>query len=578
MPYSNDLKQLFDRHVEPGNHGASDYFSLLRPLVAKREKAPPASSEKQFWQEAITRVYALLEDEIRHNQRPPVQPVKFGTSGWRGLLGKDLCAGSVARVALAIGELYLEAGNDPELKAALGVDSPVEAQRRGCLLGYDNRFGGAILADSVAEVLTGLGFVVHDAGESTTGVLSAALRELRAAFSVNLTPSHNPLEYGGFKFNAADGGPAEPRLTGWITARANEIIASGRAPAAAGRPELRRPCDTLGHWFNFVRRHRQQHGLDRQRIMADFFADQRLVVAIDAVHGASRIHLHRIFDQRRSPRLFFLRDQADPTFGGIAPEPSSANLRPVRELLAARPEPLKLGMIIDPDADRIRFTDGVNDIDMNRFGVAAYHYLHEVKGGRGPVAKSVATSNFANAVAEGLGEEVFESRVGFKEFKPVFGRALVMFEESDGISILGHTPEKDAYIGLLLALDLVLTTGRNLGDYITGIEARFGAYYPGRSSIEVSLQGEALLTALRKLERYRAGERLVIGGRELAIARVLDIDGRKMILTDGSWLLIRPSGTEPKVRFYVEARNADGCQELIDTARRMLAEIGLVVD
>jgi phosphomannomutase len=294
------------------------------------------------------------------------------------------------------------------------------------------------------------------------------------------------------------------------------------------------------------------------------------------VHGASRVHLRRLFGNRHSERLIFLRDQPDPTFGGIAPEPSAVNLRPVKEILKARPEPLKLGMIIDPDADRIRFTDGSNDIDMNRFGAAAYYYLHEGKGRRGPVAKSVATSNFANAVATGLGEEVFESRVGFKEFKPVFGRALVMFEESDGISILGHTPEKDAYIGLFLALALVLDSGKNLGDYIAGLEERFGAYYPGRSAISVGLRGAALLAALDQLDKYRVGATLVIGGRPQTIAQIIAIDGRKMIMADGSWLLIRPSGTEPKVRFYVEARSADGCQDLIDTAHRLLAEIGLV--
>jgi phosphomannomutase len=576
MPEQKDLQAMFDHFVKPGDHGASDYFGLLRQLVAEREKSPDPGPARSGWQQAIDRVYSLLEDEIRHNSKAPSQPVKFGTSGWRGLLGKDLCVSSVSRVALAIGEMYREAATDQDLREALGVASLAEAQERGCLLGYDNRFGGAILAESVAGVLTGLGFKVYEAGESTTGVLSAGLLELRAAFSVNLTPSHNPLDYGGFKFNAADGGPAAPLLTDLITARANQNIAAGRSIEAPAQPELRRPCDALDLWFAFVRRHRDQHGLDHQAMIDNFFRDPRLAVAIDAVHGASRVHLRRLFDNRDSDRLIFLRDQADPTFGGIAPEPSAANLKPAMETLKARPEPLKLGMIIDPDADRIRFTDGAIEIDMNRFGAAAYYYLHEDKGRRGPVAKSVATSNFANAVAEGLGEEVIESRVGFKEFKPVFGRALVMFEESDGISILGHTPEKDAYIGLLLALDLVLSTGKNLGDYIAGIEKRFGSYYPGRSSIAVSLKGEALHAALGKLEKYRVGETLTIGGRPQTIARVIDIDGRKMIMADGSWLLIRPSGTEPKVRFYVEARSGNGCQDLIDTAQRLLHEIGLI--
>ena len=570
------LKELFAKYVKPGDHPGSDYFSLLRKLVAKRGLASPNSPDYRFWQEGIDRVYRLLEVEIRSNRNQPSRPVKFGTSGWRGLLGKELCATSVAQVTLAITELYDGMADDPELKEALGVASPAEARQRGCLLGFDNRFGGEILAEAVTEVLTGLGFTVHYAGESTTGVLSAALLELRAAFSINLTPSHNPLEYGGFKFNAADGGPAAPLITDQITTRAKEIIKGGRRSTSPARPELRHPCDALGLWQNFVKRGSSRHGLDHSEIIARFFADPRLAVVIDAVHGASRVHLHRLFNNQTSDRLIFLRDTSDPTFGGIAPEPSEENLMPVRQVLAGRPEPLKLGMIIDPDADRIRFTDGVNDIDMNRFGAAAYYYLHEGKGRRGLVAKSVATSNFANAVAKGLGEEVFESRVGFKEFKPVFGRALVMFEESDGISVLGHTPEKDAYIGLLLALDLVLSTGQNLGEYLAEMEKRFGAYYPGRSSITVSLQGEPLLAALDKLAKYRVGTALTVGGQEKQIVETLTIDGRKLIFDDGSWLLIRPSGTEPKVRFYVEARSSDGCQALVDTCRRLLAEIGLI--
>ena len=113
--------------------------------------------------------------------------------------------------------------------------------------------------------------------------------------------------------------------------------------------------------------------------------------------------------------------------------------------LQAAGQPLRLGAIIDPDGDRIRFTDGHVEISMNQFGAMAYHYLHEHKGKRGMAAKTVATSNLVNALAAGFGEELFEPRVGFKEFKPVIGRALVCFEESDGITVIGHTPKKDTF-------------------------------------------------------------------------------------------------------------------------------------
>lgn len=575
MPESNKTEQLLDKFIVPDNHSKSDYFSLLEKLVTGRKEHSPRSKEYDQWQAAITKVYSLLEDEIKSNKERPLSPIKFGTSGWRGLLGKDIFAKTVSQVTLAITHLYGKEISD-EMQAALGVSSRAEAQERGCVLGFDNRFGGEVLASCVTDVLTGAGFKVHYAGESATGVLSAALLELKAAFSINLTPSHNPLEYGGFKYNAADGGPAAKIITDRITALAGEFNNKDISPTNPPRPELLTRIDGLAAWQAFVRKGSTSHRLDYDLIIDNFFNSDSLVVAIDSVHGASRVHIRQLFKDRDSDRLITIRDNADPTFNGIAPEPSSANMHLVREQLAARPEPLKLGMLIDPDADRIRFTDGIEDIEMNKFGGAVYHYLHEHKCLSGMVAKSVATSNFANAIAKGLHEDIFESRVGFKEFKPVIGRALTFFEESDGISIIGHTPEKDAYIGLLLALDMTLSLNKPLSVYIKEIEATFGSFYPDRDSIEVALRGEKLLGALAILEKYSVGKEILIGDKEKTITEIIDIDGLKMIFEDGSWLMIRPSGTEPKVRFYVESRTDEGRQDLFNTARRLLQEIGLL--
>jgi phosphomannomutase len=274
--------------------------------------------------------------------------------------------------------------------------------------------------------------------------------------------------------------------------------------------------------------------------------------------------------------MLILRGESDPTFGGITPEPSSTNMKPVMQILSSRPEPLKLGAVIDPDGDRVRLTDGKVEIDMNLFGAMAYHFLHEHKRLQGMVAKTVATSNFANRLAEDFGEEIFETRVGFKEFKPVIGKALVCFEESDGISVIGHTPEKDAYIGLLLALDMVLTLRKNLGDYLFEIQKEHGYYFPAKDGVLVSSKGKDLMSALSQLEKYSEGSVVKVGNEKRTITNIIDIDGRKMVLDDGSWLMVRPSGTEPKVRFYVEARDKEKQLALFDTAKGMLAEIGLL--
>ncbi len=584
MPQKILRQQILARNIRIGDHQGSDYFTAIKELVDGRRAAEPA--EAGLWQQEIDGVYTLLRREMRENRGEPLKAVSFGTSGWRGLLGKELFVHSVACVTAAIVELYRALDQEPALAEPLGVASFAEACRRGCVLGFDNRFGNDILALAVANVLAANNIVVHYAGEATTGTLSAAVLQLGAAFSINLTPSHNPLEYGGFKYNAADAGPAAPMLTNRITAEACTIIENGGYSDSLPEnidlethlghlPDIR-PCDALACWQALVRANRERHGLDYDDILARFARNEDVVVVVDCIHGASRLDIVRLLGGEDNFRLLVLRSESDATFGGIAPEPSEANMRPVKSVLAGRYEPLKLGAIIDPDGDRIRFTDGETDISMNQFGAMAYHFLHQVKGRRGMVAKTVATSNLANAVAQGLGEEVFEPPVGFKEFKPVIDRALVCFEESDGISVIGHTPEKDAYIGLLLALDMTLSQGCPLGAYLERVENHFGYYYPHRDGVRVSRQGAELRTALALLEVYGVGATVQVGEKSRRITEVIAIDGRKMILDDGSWLMIRPSGTEPKIRFYVEARTEADKQLLVETAQRMLSEIGLL--
>lgn len=573
-----ELEHLFKQFVVHDNYKDSDYFGLIKELVVQKQQGAP------FAEKGLKDAYALLFSEIKENNGQPVKPISFGTSGWRGILGKDLFAKSVAQVTRAILEVYHTVDQNAEMAALLGVASFEQAQKRGCVLGFDNRFGGEFLAAQVAKVLGDNGFVIHYCGESTTGVLSAVVLQLRAAFSINLTPSHNPLEYGGFKFNASDGGPAESEITRQITDNALGIVAddenagnvfsafSGRIADLPGVVNV----ESLTCWQNLVAENKDVHGLDHEKTIKEVSGNSNIVVAVDCVHGASRLHVKRLLAGIPEERLIFLRDEADVTFGGVAPEPSAENMKKIVACLGKRNEALKLGVIIDPDGDRIRFTDGINEISMNQFGAMAYHFLHSYKNKNGMVAKTVATSNLANAIADALSEEVFEPAVGFKNFRPVIGEALVIFEESDGISIIGHTPEKDAYIGLLLAMEMMLHTGLSLGRYLTKIEDEFGHYYPDRDGIVVAAKGEDLRVKLEKLNKYQVGAPVVVGDAEKNIAEILTIDGRKIIFDDHSWLMIRPSGTERKVRFYVESRSPEEMSELVEAAQRMLAEIGVI--
>ncbi len=578
MSIAEKSNLLFGRFTVKGNHAASDYFGLIKELVANRQK------EGAVWQQPIDAAYDLVRQEIQENSGKPTQLIAFGTSGWRGKLGKDIFCHSVALVTTAIVQMYQAVDDDPVLGSLLGVKSLAEAKKQGCVLGFDNRFAGELLACQAAFVLSSAGFIVHYAGESTTGVLSAAVLEKSAAFSINLTPSHNPLEYGGYKFNAADAGPAASEITTRITTNAR-ALADGkfsytmipcRTVADIKALDHVQQVESLECWKNLVHKNYHAHGLDLKGSIGAFLEQKDMVIAVDCVHGASRLHIHALFNDCQSSRLILLRNTSDVTFGGVAPEPSTANMQEIVRILKDRKEPLKLGAIIDPDGDRIRFTDGTTEISMNYFGAMAYHFLHEYKKKKGMVAKTVATSNLANSIAENFHEELFEPSVGFKNFKPVIGRALVYFEESDGISIIGHTPEKDAYIGLLLALEMMLTTKMNLGDYLRKIESQFGAFYPDRDGIEVLAKGEKLQSLLAGLEKYGEGCMVTIGDTPRRIKKVITIDGRKMVFEDGSWLMIRASGTEPKVRFYVESRTASGTADLVAAAKAMLTEIGIL--
>lgn len=578
MIMAESLQQELEDALRTTDSSSCDYLGLIAELARKKEASGVA------WQEYIHRLYDKVHEEIVFNSNRPTSQVSFGTSGWRGILGKDLFCKSVAQVSLAIVEMYKDLETQEELKELLGVENFAEACQKGCVIGFDNRFNGDVLARVAVEVFSREGIRVFYAGESTTGVLSAAVLQLQAAFSINFTPSHNPLEYGGLKFNAYDGGPAASEITRCITQKTQKIIEENRLPGgfSVGAPlpekmnEAVEYIDSLELWKKHVIMNQTVHGIRYAQLIERFENNDDLVVVIDSVHGASRLHIRKIFNDTHSPRLILLRDNKDVTFGGVAPEPSSENMITTVATLQSRKETFKLGAIIDPDGDRIRFTDGTVEISMNQFGAMAYHFLHEYKNKKGMVAKTVASSNLANSLADQFGEQVYEPRVGFKEFKPVINKALVCFEESDGISIIGHTPEKDAYIGLLLALDIVLTTGKNLGEYLHEIEENFGFFYPDRGGVTVSQQGEELQVALAGLAKYSKGTFVDIGGEKKKIAKVIDIDGRKILFDDGSWLMIRPSGTEPKVRFYVESRTADGTEPLIRAAEGMLEEVGLL--
>jgi phosphomannomutase len=530
-----------------------------------------ASCWKIILADVITNKGLLSEIEKFARENTAPSQVVFGTSGWRGEIGTDYTFNNVRIVTSAI--IGMLRSDDPTVMQAMGIRDFEEIRKRGVIVGHDNRFLGPELSMEVIGLLQNAGIKTWYAGEAATPEFSSGIEMLKAACAINLTPSHNPANYAGFKFNPSDGGPAGSEITTKIEVIANRMMQDAAMPPSV-TPDHVDNVDLTSLYLDYIEQ-RKTIGLQNIRT---FIAEADCIICIDNVHGSTRGRAERILG--KSPKITYLRTQDDYLFGGVAPEPSEKNMAGVERVLAASQAKLKLGVIMDPDGDRIRFSDGSVQIPMNYFGAMAVHFLHVHKQFDGVVAKSVGTSNLVNAVAEKLGITIRETMVGFKNFRPYLlpassERAIVAFEESDGITGYNHTLEKDALFGLLLAIEMMAVTGKSLSVYLREIMDEFGHFYPDRSGISVdkSLVGKPLIEKLSVIAKnYPKGASITITGQKRTVKNLITIDGTKLVFDDGSWLMIRPSGTEPKVRFYIEARTEEGKKAVFETAERMTKE------
>ncbi len=534
----------------------------------KREFEDAASCWKAILSDTSgNRGLLSVVEKFAHENTDPINVV-FGTSGWRGEIGTDFTFNNIRIVTSAIIQMFKE--NDPSVMKAMGIADFDEIKKRGVIVGHDNRFLGPDFAKQVIGLLQQAGIRVWYAGEAVTPEFSAGIEILQAACCINLTPSHNPANYGGFKFNPSDGGPAGPEITTKIEEFANSMMSQSilLEPVCSENIEN---IDLTGLYIKYIT---ERKTIDIQKIK-DFLDKEDCIICIDNVHGASRGRIQRIIGE--SDKVVYLRTEDDYLFGGVAPEPSDENMAGIEKVLKESSAKFKMGAILDPDGDRIRHSDDKMKISMNYFGAMALHFLHVHKGFSGIVAKSVGTSNLVNAITGKLNIPLKETKVGFKNFRPYMlsnseEKAVVVFEESDGISGFNHTLEKDALFGLLLSIEMMAVTGKNLTDYLCEIMDEYGYYYPDRSGIAVdrSLAGEELKQRLSVIkEKYKEGVTVKINGTLRTIKNVISVDGTKLVFDDGSWLMIRPSGTEPKVRFYIEARTEDEKRAVFATAEKM---------
>lgn len=532
---------------------------------ANGEGRSEADSKAAF--AAITAIREFQGDLARTS--PVTTLVVFGTSGWREAIGEGFTVTNVRKTVRAIGQVMATA----EYAKANGLADAEAVKKAGVLIFRDNRYLGDTFLDAAADELIAQGFRLLDAGMCPTGVGSALVRLLGVAGSINFTPSHNPMEYAGIKFNPADGGPADVEWTSRIELGANAFMPASAAfqPAPAAPPSAREKVDGKTLFTQFVAEKSQVFQLAHIR---DFLRGRKedLLIAIDFMHGSARGYVESLLGEdliaelEEAGALSRLNTNEDYSFHGVKPEPSAANQKPLIARLKASRRPLTLAVALDPDADRIRFGDATADIDMNAFAPIAFaHFVdQDLPGG---LATTVPSSGLAAAIARKQGRAVYETAVGFKHFRPYLGsgKALMAFEESDGISFLGHTLEKCALAGLLAALQVMAETGCNLSELRADIEKSYGRFTPAKGGVELSgvsveawqkLKGQVMKALTEGL--VAKGDSLNVDGKPRRIAQVITLDGLKVVLEDGSWLLLRASGTEPKFRFYVEWIDAQG--------------------
>jgi phosphoglucomutase len=473
--------------------------------------------------------------------------ITFGTSGWRGIIARDFTFGGVRAVSHAIGE-YVAAQESG-------------AKTGGVVVGYDTRFLSEAFAAEAAGTLAAQGIRVFLADRDTpTPVVAYEIIRRQAAGGIIITASHNPPEYNGLKFSAAWGGPALPAATKEIETRANAILAEVEG---AGAPGTSLPDIEASRLVERIEP--REAYLARLRALVDLptLHRARLKVVVDPLYGSGRGYLDRLLEEAGC-QVILLHDRRDPYFGGRSPEPSAEGLRELASRVVA--SGAHLGLAVDGDADRFGLVDADGSfLEPNYFLGLLLHHLVKARGWTGGVARSVATSHLVDAVARHLDIPVFETPVGFKYIGELIAQDKVVLggEESAGLSVKSHVPEKDGILACLLAAELVASHGRGrLADLLKALYAEVGTVLTRRLNYHLPPRAVAELRAKLEEPPKRLADRAVI--------QVNRLDGVKMILEDGSWLLLRPSGTEPVVRLYAEASTEPRLEAIVSEGQRLI--------
>jgi phosphoglucomutase len=461
--------------------------------------------------------------------------IKFGTSGWRAIIADEFTFANVRLATEAIARYVTRHGTGPAT----------------VLVGFDTRFASDRFALEAARVLSAKGIraLLCDRPVPTPAVAWTIIqRHLDGA--INMTASHNPGEYNGLKFSTADGAPALPEVTSEIEQEIESLQASNWIFAAEPNAALIESINIGPAYLSDL-----ATKVDLKKIR-----ESKLSLAYDALHGSGGGYLDRVLADAGIPAAV-LHTNRDVYFGGHHPEPADEQLVELKLLM--RKDGIQLGLATDGDADRFGVMDeGGEFLYPNELIAMLVDYLVESRGWKGGVARTVATSHLVDRVAKLHGLNLLETPVGFKFIGEYIkdGRIFLGGEESAGLSIRGHVPEKDGILACLLLAEMVASRRKSLKTQLKELFSRVGAVYNRRLNVRLdpAIQG--------RLKAKLAAEIHEFHGRK--VSEVNRKDGLKLIFGDGSWVLMRASGTEPVVRFYAESTTQEDLATLLDYGKQ----------
>lgn len=470
--------------------------------------------------------------------------IQFGTDGWRAVISDEFTFANVRLVSQAIAQFAWE--------------KVPEGRRPRWVVGFDTRFLSDRYALTVASILAANDIQVYLAqADAPTPAISFAVRHLGADGGVMITASHNPPRYNGIKIKAPYGGSADRKSVERIEAHLGEVLGHDTQPAGmeidqAMQCGLIERFDPMPPYLAHI----------QTLIDLDVIAKACPRVVVDAMYGAGRGYVRDVLAGLGCP-VREIRGEMNPGFGGIHPEPIARNLGALAQALGEGQ--WDIGLAMDGDADRIgAMTPSGQFVDPHIIMSLALRHLVEKRGQRGTVVKTVSTTQMLNNLAERYGLPLYETPVGFDHICAYIlnDDVLIGGEESGGITIRGHIPEGDGILMGLLLVEILARSGAGLEELIAELMDFAGPFYYARHDYELSAfsKKELLAQLLRATPASLAG---------LSVRAVSDKDGVKYLLEDGSWLLIRPSGTEPVLRVYAEARCPEVVSQLLEEGRRL---------